>query len=213
MRLLRKLCQATALLICTIVGLSLLRIARTPALAGPAGGPAAARNGDVNCDGRLDISDSISILNWLFSDGPEPCAIAQTDTCCEDLRAEVAALRSTVGTLMGRVPGGQDIVYVTGTIHTPALDTKTLFTVPEDRWLVLTSLSFGGGNSTFYKVINGVTTEFTGDQTHNNNEGLITRGWSTGMPLPPGTELTVFPRTDTPLPYRINGYYLENESE
>jgi hypothetical protein len=214
MRLLRKLSQVTALLLCTIVGLSLLRIARTPALAGPEGGPAAARNGDVNCDGQLDISDSISILNWLFSDGSEPCAIAQPDTCCEDVREEVAALRSTVDTLLGRVPGAQDIVNHSGLIPGgPGGDTRPVFTVPGDRWLVMTSLTYPMNyNVAFYQVINGESTELALDQTHTSG-GHRTFGWSTGLPLPPGTEITVFPNTEAVLPYRINGYYLANEPQ
>jgi hypothetical protein len=32
-------------------------------------------NGDVNGDGRLDISDPIYIVNWLFGEGPAPVPI------------------------------------------------------------------------------------------------------------------------------------------
>ena len=31
-------------------------------------------NGDVNCDGKLDLSDPISLLGYLFLGGPAPCA-------------------------------------------------------------------------------------------------------------------------------------------
>ena len=44
-----------------------------PALAQEAGiGPAA--NGDVNCDGEINISDALFLMNWLFSGGEAPCA-------------------------------------------------------------------------------------------------------------------------------------------
>ena len=33
-------------------------------------------NGDVNCDGVLDISDPIYLLFHLFATGPEPCALS-----------------------------------------------------------------------------------------------------------------------------------------
>lgn len=208
MRLLRKLCQATVLLLCAIVGLSLLRIARTPAQAGPGGGPAAARNGDVNCDGRLDISDSISILNWLFSDGPEPCAIAQTDTCCEDVREEVAALRSTVEALASRMPGPQDIVSLRGELSFPAQGgDRTMFRVPEDKWFVMTTLGSGGSANFLYiseGESNAIMPGFSGP-------GGWT--WTTGLALPPGSELMMSypsPFTNPPSPFTspfyLNGY-------
>ena len=36
--------------------------------AGPAG------NGDVNCDGEINISDALFLMNWLFSGGEAPCS-------------------------------------------------------------------------------------------------------------------------------------------
>ena len=57
---------------------------------------AASSNGDVNCDGSLSISDPVYLLNYLFSGGTEPCAIAQADpACCTQVTAaleEIAAL-------------------------------------------------------------------------------------------------------------------------
>ena len=35
-------------------------------------GVLAVKNGDINGDGSRDISDAIALLNWLFSNGPEP---------------------------------------------------------------------------------------------------------------------------------------------
>ena len=37
------------------------------------GGPAG--NGDVNGDGEINISDAIYLINWQFSDGPEPVSL------------------------------------------------------------------------------------------------------------------------------------------
>jgi hypothetical protein len=34
-----------------------------------------ARNGDVNCDGIVNLTDAIYILNYLFKDGPPPCGM------------------------------------------------------------------------------------------------------------------------------------------
>jgi len=45
------------------------------ALAG--GGPVATQNGDTNGDGSRDLTDAIYMLQWLFSGGEPPVAIAQ----------------------------------------------------------------------------------------------------------------------------------------
>jgi len=71
------------LLFCSILLNGLLSLRGLPA--SPRGGGVAAGNGDVNCDGEIDISDSIHILKWLFIGGvEEPCAIAQ-ESCCPEL--------------------------------------------------------------------------------------------------------------------------------
>src|SRR4030095_13634730 len=38
--------------------------------------PAGTVNGNVNGDTQLDISDAVYLLNFLFSGGPDPCAMA-----------------------------------------------------------------------------------------------------------------------------------------
>jgi len=69
----RKL-TALALLCNTVLCLAILLRGRSdPALAG---GSPAHENGDTNGDGRRDVSDAISLLNWLFGDGPPPVAYA-----------------------------------------------------------------------------------------------------------------------------------------
>ena len=58
--------------VCTLAAVSLHAQDGTPAF------PIA--NGDVNGDGRIDIADSIYLLNWAFSGGPQPipldCAVS-----------------------------------------------------------------------------------------------------------------------------------------
>lgn len=39
-------------------------------------GMTAELNGDVNGDGNRDLGDAVSLLSWLFSDGPEPVPVA-----------------------------------------------------------------------------------------------------------------------------------------
>ena len=38
----------------------------------PSGPFLASQNGDVNGDERVDLSDVISLINWLFNGGPSP---------------------------------------------------------------------------------------------------------------------------------------------
>ena len=63
--------------------------------------PEATFNGDINGDSRLNIADPVHLLNFLFTGGPEPVAIAagpdhteeiaQLQAGLEALRAELAA--------------------------------------------------------------------------------------------------------------------------
>ncbi len=46
-------------------------------------GPQATLNGDVNGDGDRDIADVVSLLTWLFDDGPPPVALACSDDDAE----------------------------------------------------------------------------------------------------------------------------------
>jgi len=34
-----------------------------------------ALNGDVNCDGMVNVNDAIYTLNYLFKNGPPPCGL------------------------------------------------------------------------------------------------------------------------------------------
>ena len=48
-------------------------------------------NGDVNCDGKVNISDAISIIQYQFNGGPEPCALAQDNFATRDELNALAA--------------------------------------------------------------------------------------------------------------------------
>jgi hypothetical protein len=41
------------------------------------GGAGPSGTGDVNCDGVVDVSDALFILNWLFTGGDGPCALPE----------------------------------------------------------------------------------------------------------------------------------------
>ena len=84
-----------------VLNASLLVLAVHELVAIAGGGPEATFNGDINGDSRLNIADPVHLLNFLFTGGPEPVAIAagpdhteelaQLQAGLEALRAEVAA--------------------------------------------------------------------------------------------------------------------------
>lgn len=98
----RRLCAVAAvlglfvLLFTALVGVLALSRLSVNSQAGP---PQASRNGDIDCDGQLTIGDPIRLLNYLFSGGPEPCAIAQDGG--GDLSAVTAALERIADKLDG----------------------------------------------------------------------------------------------------------------
>jgi Protein of unknown function (DUF1566) len=87
--------------------------------AAPRGGaqaPGAKKNGDVNCDGGVDISDAIYLLVNLFQGGPAPCAIAQTgDGCCPELSQKIDKLIEAVNDPC-RVPENRLVLHDDGTV-------------------------------------------------------------------------------------------------
>jgi len=61
------------------------------------GGLQADRNGDVNGDARLDMSDAVYLLLHIFRDGPQPVAFAQAEPA--DLRGLEGSLGSIADSL------------------------------------------------------------------------------------------------------------------
>ena len=57
------------------------------------GVPQADRNGDVNGDARLDMSDAIYLLLHIFRDGPQPVAFAQAEP------ADLGGLEGSLGSI------------------------------------------------------------------------------------------------------------------
>ncbi|MBI4601509.1 MAG: hypothetical protein HY721_06040 [Planctomycetes bacterium] len=214
MRLFKQALLSMALLVVTLVTLSLVRLGRTPAQVNPAGeGQVVVRNGDVDCDGQINITDPIITLNWLFGDGPEPCAIAQSDTCCTELRQEVATLRAAVETLASRVPGPGDIVTLRGTIRfTVSGTTKTIVDVPEGRRFVVTSYAWlntgGPSRPRLVSVIDGKSTEIPAGfgEGHTPLEK-----WTSGFAFPAGADvgltMQLFDATPYDADFYLNGYF------
>ncbi len=57
----------------TLCGFLFLTAVRPPDASG--GSPVAARNGDIDGDGAIDVTDAVRLLRWLFRDGPAPASI------------------------------------------------------------------------------------------------------------------------------------------
>ena len=117
-------------------------------LAAPAG--AFTRNGDLNLDGALDLSDAISLLGYLFLGDPPPVEIrcAPCDSCCP----EVAKLLATGVTRCVDIhtgefledcpkegePGyGQDGVYQAGASRKGQYEVVTFGDPDKKKWLTV----------------------------------------------------------------------------
>ncbi len=141
MRLLKLSLLMTALLVSAVALLGIWTL-RVSEVEGQANGPKAAGNGDVNCDGRISITDAVSLLHFLFRGGEPPCALAQEDP--GDSAAIVKALGSLEQTLSSCCrrqwpPRPEDIVNLRGSIVGIQFGRgQVIFTVPEDRWFVVT---------------------------------------------------------------------------
>ena len=93
MQLMRQAVLMCALLFGAVGMLALLSLRSVPVQSGVRKAPSS--NGDVNCDGSLSISDPVYLLNYLFSGGTEPCAIAQADPgCCAEVSAALEEIAS-----------------------------------------------------------------------------------------------------------------------
>jgi hypothetical protein len=97
------------------------------------GGAATARaNGDTNGDGVISLSDAIYLIDYLVGGGPAPVALAQ----------------DPVKPAAQWPPRPQDIVNVDGAQDFSReefdrdLKPLTLYSVPSDKWLVITDFSF-----------------------------------------------------------------------
>lgn len=103
------------------------------------GGPTTTLNGDVNCDGEVDISDPVYTLLWLFADGEQPCAFAQEpENSCDQVIEEVRALQDLIETTRPGWPPRPDRIVTVSQTHRNSQDQTPILDVPADRWLVVT---------------------------------------------------------------------------
>jgi hypothetical protein len=78
---------------------------------------AASENGDVNCDGEVQLSDAVYTLNWLFLGGRAPCPIADPPELLEriaELEGEVAEGDARIVELEAEVARLQGELAATG---------------------------------------------------------------------------------------------------
>jgi len=205
--MLKQAVLTMGLLVLAFGALSFIRLGRAPAQVGP---QVALRNGDVDCDGQINITDPMVLLNWLFSDGPEPCAMAQGDpgACCLELRDDVANLRGDLERISFRMPHPEDVLLLTGKLAFPAQGgERTAYTVPDDKWFVFTLVEMGPASARLLKKVNGQSQEIPFGT--NPFSSALRYTWPTGVALPPGSELVVsYPQAyfNPPQPFHIDFY-------
>jgi hypothetical protein len=213
MRLLKQALLMSFMLLASIVLLNLARVGRRPLQGQAGGGQPSIRNGDTDCDGKINITDALLTLNWLFDEGPEPCLAQVEPSACDSLREEIASLRATVETLATRLPGPQNIVEFRGEVAFPAQGGELpAITVPQDKWLILTSAE---SEAPLVRSLNGETVPIQGLNGGPGSPFGVYPVWSTGHVIPPGSVIILsYPQSyfDPPAPftrkYYLNGYFV-----
>src|SRR5262249_17560480 len=125
------------LLINAVLLLTVVSLRGVPAASPGAGvGNMGTKNGDVNCDGRINIADPVYLLQYLFNRGSDTCVLAQQGPGLQDVIDELKAVEKALTAKWP--PRPENIVNLTGEA---SLGQDTLiFTVPADKWLIVTNL-------------------------------------------------------------------------
>ena len=83
----RRILLACGVLVAASLSLNVFLITRHPSIfADSPPTPATIKNGDVNGDGSIDLTDVIGLLTYLFIDGPQPVAIVPVVLPAEEPR-------------------------------------------------------------------------------------------------------------------------------
>jgi hypothetical protein len=146
------------LLVNSLALLWMLSTQVVPAEGGRGAGDTAVGNGDVNCDGRIDLSDPVYMLSYLFQNGPELCAIAQEPSeCC----GELLEIRTAVEELLRRAaPRPRDIRNLDGSTSILAgAESITVFEIPATQWFVVTEGEWARQLGGLYEFAGEVVTE------------------------------------------------------
>ena len=198
-------------------GLVLLRLVSLhgqPAL--PRGGGLGNGTGDVNCDGRITITDPIYLLNYLFRGGDAPCALAQEPKSgFQEVVSELKEIRAALSAgFRNRAPAGDRIVNLRGQVELLANATATVFTVPADRWLVFTEYGYRIKSAPSCAARDGCPVpdlaQILGDQVTlkaSVSQGLRTAS-STGWAFAPGSSVAFSNSANEPwtITYELLGY-------
>ena len=102
-----------------VLNASLLVLAVHELVAIAGGEPEATFNGDINGDSRLNIADPVHLLNFLFTGGPEPVAIAAGP----DHTEEIAELQAGLAALQAELAAGREALEAAVAANAGALAT------------------------------------------------------------------------------------------
>jgi hypothetical protein len=122
-----------------------------PRACGQAGGAPARSNGDVNGDGKLNVTDAVYLLRYLFQSGPPPvaCAVETPGPIWPPRTGEIVNVQSQQPATLR---SGMEAIYQ----------------VPDGKWLVLTDVSIslhssGGRGVEVAEELDGKNTVKLGD--------------------------------------------------
>lgn len=123
----------------------------------PRGGavPGATINGDVNCDGQVNIADAVSIIQWQFKGGEAPCALAQEAGILDKLNAlgdQITALQGSVATLAPTWPPRAENVVSVARMEGNNNTESVAYEVPDGKTFVLTNLTIAGANGGNFEI-------------------------------------------------------------
>lgn len=166
--------------------------------------------GDVTGDGVANLVDPIYLLEWLFTDGPDPVA------CAQDCPAPAWP------------PHPADVVNISDGIELEFGEAATIYPVPDGRWLIVTRLEVRIDSNDelpkigIHELLDGESTlkrgkSFSGyDGEIGNYAGAAYTGIpGVGLTFAPGSEVQFewnaienFSREFT---YELTGYLVDDE--
>ena len=141
----KKVLKYSGLLLALLLITQLWLGVPTGAQAGPKGGGGLG-SGDTDGNGKLDITDAVYLLDYLFRGGKPPVACAAE---VPDLKEGLAAIEAAVRELGRWPPKPKDIVNLSGKndVGPTAVTIYDVADAPEEKWLVITDFSITGDTS------------------------------------------------------------------
>jgi hypothetical protein len=93
---------------------------------------------------RINITDPVYLLQYLFNHGSDTCVLAQQGPGFQEVVDQLKSLEATVTTKWP--PKSEDIVNFADRVAVPGAGAKSIFSVPSDRRLVVTEFGICSGN-------------------------------------------------------------------